>query len=57
MSVPLTQIIDLTSKTGKFLNKLKLAEIIPIFKSGDRSDINNYRPISVPPNSVKLLKK
>jgi hypothetical protein len=30
-------------------NKLKIAKVIPIFKSGDSSDVNNYRyrPISL----------
>ena len=30
-----------------FPESLKIAEVIPIFKSGSKSDVNNYRPISV----------
>ena len=32
---------------GVFPESLKIAEVIPIFKSGSKSDINNYRPISL----------
>ena len=28
-------------------NELKLTKVIPIFKNGDKTDITNYRPISV----------
>lgn len=30
-----------------FPNVLKLAEVAPIFKKGDSSKCNNYRPVSV----------
>ena len=30
-----------------FPNELKLAIVIPIFKAGETTDINNYTPISV----------
>ena len=32
---------------GVFSSDLKLAKVVPIFKSGDSSKITNYRPISV----------
>lgn len=57
LSAPLTHIINLTLKTGKFPDQLKLAKVIPLFKSGDRSDINNYRPISVLPAFSKIFEK
>jgi hypothetical protein len=33
--------------SGKFPVSLKTARVSPIFKKGDKSDISNYRPISV----------
>ena len=33
--------------TGTFPDDWKLAKVIPAFKQGDGSDIDNYRPISV----------
>ena len=44
---PLTHIIDKSMKEGVFPSELKLAKVVPIFKSGDSSKITNYRPISV----------
>ena len=44
---PLTHIIDKSMKEGVFPSELKLAKVVPIFKSGDSSQISNYRPISV----------
>lgn len=33
--------------TGIFPDDWKLAKVMPVFKQGDRSDMNNYRSISV----------
>ena len=35
----------------------KTAKVTPLFKSGDRDDLNNYRPISVLPILSKLLER
>ena len=40
-----------------FPNKLKIADITPIFKTGDNICANNYRPISVLPVVSKYLKE
>ena len=39
------------------LFELKLAKVVPIFKSGDSSKITNYRPISVYHFFQKCLKE
>jgi hypothetical protein len=43
--------------TGSFPARLKFSEIRPIFKRGDKSDISNYRPISLLISLAKILKK
>ena len=44
---PLTYLINKSIEEGIFPNELKLARVVPIFKSGNPSSIWNYRPISV----------
>ena len=40
-----------------FPDKLKLADISPIFKNGDRNDKLNYRPVSILPSISKLYER
>ena len=42
---------------GIFPNVLKKAKVIPIFKSGDKSLAENYRPISLLPQISKIFEK
>jgi len=62
------QIIDIVSpvisnlfnrsiNTGVFPDCLKLARVVPIYKSGDRCNTNNYRPISILPVLSKVFEK
>ncbi len=43
----ITKIFNLCISTGIFPESLKMAEVVPIFKSGSRANVNNYRPISL----------
>lgn len=54
---PLTYICNLSLSTGIFPDLFKKALVHPIFKSGDRSLVENYRPISVLPALSKILEK
>ena len=42
---PLTYIIIKSIEEGILTNELKLARVVPIFKTGDPSSISNYRPL------------
>jgi hypothetical protein len=45
----ITYLINLSILEGVFPSNLKIAKISPLFKSGDKSLLGNYRPISVLP--------
>ena len=40
------EITNASILVGAYPKKLNLTRAVPIFKSGDNSDPNNYRPIS-----------
>ena len=54
---PLTHIFNLSLETGIVPHIYKTAKVIPIYKSGNKSDPNNYRPISLLPAFSKILEK
>ena len=54
---PLTQIFNLSFKTGVHPDLLKTARVIPVFKKGSRLLVSNYRPISLLSNLNKILEK
>ena len=56
-SKPLSKIINLSSNKGIFPNLLKIANVIPIYKKDDKLDYNNYRPISLLSNIIKIYEK
>ena len=54
---PLKHVFSLSIKNGIFPDKLKIARVTPIYKSGEKGFINNYRPISVLPCFSKILER
>ena len=53
----LCKIVNLSFRTGIFPDDLKIAKVIPIFKSGAKDNPNNYRPIALLPFISKLFEK
>ena len=57
IATPLSHIFNRSLVTGQVPQELKTAKIIPLFKSGDRTNVDNYRPISLLNSFSKLLEK
>ena len=55
--VPLTYVINMSLMEGIVPSELKLAKVVPIFKSGESDKAPNYRQISVYHSFQKYLKK
>ena len=57
ISRPLVYIFNLSIDEGKFPNCLKFARFFPLFKTGCKSCLDNYRSISILPVVSKLLER
>ena len=57
ISIPLSKLFNISILNGTHPEKLKLANIIPIFKKGSRLKVSNYRPISLLSNLNKIFEK
>ena len=57
ISIPLAKLINISFESGVFPNCMKISRVTPIFKSGDKQLINNYRPISIFRFYVKIFEK
>ena len=47
IAIPLCVIFNMSMSSGVYPDKLKIAKVIPIYKKGSKSDVSNYRPISI----------
>ncbi len=54
---PLTHIFNASLCTGIFPDIFKTAKIKPLFKKGNKNDIQNYRPISLLSVFSKILER
>ena len=54
---PLNYIFNLSINSGEFPNLMKIAEIMPLYKSKARNSLTNHRPIPLLLTISKLLEK
>ena len=54
---PLSILLNRCMTTGIFPKRFKIAKVCPLFKSGQRNDPSNYRPISILPSLSKIFEK
>lgn len=54
---PLAHVINLCFEQSIFPNELKIANVLPIHKGGDPSNVQNYRPISMLPFFSKVFER
>ena len=53
----LFHVFKLSIQQGIFPDGLKIAKVTPIFKSGAKDNVSNYRPISILPVFSKVLER
>lgn len=54
---PLLYIYNLSITSGSFPDHWKIAKITPVYKSGQKDNVDNYRPISVLSQLSKILER
>ena len=54
---PLLYLYNLSFEKGIFPSSLKIAKVIPVLKKGDKTNMTNYRPISLTNPVAKILEK
>ena len=57
ITASLCSIFNRSITSGIFPEEWKCAKVTPLFKNGQRSDLNNYRPISVTPIVAKVFER
>ena len=55
LATPQKMLFKFLFKPGIFPDCLNSAEVIPVYKQGDKSDIGNYRPIFILSSFFKIL--
>jgi len=54
---PMADILNLCISRGIFPDNMKIAKVCPVFKSSDKREFSNYRPISILPSFSKIFEK
>ena len=54
---PLSILFNLSYRTGQIPNEWKSANVVPVFKKGDKSSVENYRPISLTCLVMKIFER
>ena len=54
---PLTYVLNLSILKGAFPVEMKIAKVIPLYKSNDLKEFSNYRPVSILPLFSKILER
>ena len=54
---PLCNIFNFSLEKGIFPSALKIAKVIPVYKTGNKTLVNNYRPVSILSIFSKLFEK
>ena len=57
MAEPIHDVIESSIKTGKVPEELKRADIMPIYKNGNKEEPLNYRPVSLTIIVCKICEK
>jgi len=50
-------LVNYSFTLGIFPDDLKLAKVVPIYKTGNKQIVSNYRPISILSSITKMFKK
>ena len=57
LAKPLTTLFNKLLENGNFPEEWKTASVCPVYKKGNKSEVGNYRPISLLCNMSKVLEK
>ena len=57
LALPIAQLFNQSITLGMFPQILKRASVIPLYKKGQKTDVNNYRPISLLNIFSKIFEK
>ena len=57
LKIPITYIINMSIVENKVPEELKSARVVPLYKRGEKSQVGNFRPVSILSIVSKILKR